>query len=518
MLVAYVEHLTDRYAEITAKIEQDNSKKLHSMNNRQYPETCDTPSACRTADIDPRLLGEMLRLFSGREIHSFVLIKDGIRLVDLAVPPYVNDVVQDIHSASKTFTAVACGFAMQEGRFRLDTPIVDLVGGRNWAPGVDKLPVRHLLTMTAGQAAEDFQLIWEEEDWSQAFLSTPLTAAPGFHFEYNNFCSFMLSAAIQRISGQRLLDYLDPRLFDPLGIAERYWEQLGKGVDWGASGLYLSVESMTRFGRFLLNRGCWNGQQLLSADFVDAMATRQIDSYRKEVPAWIEDNQGYGFQTWMNSFGGFRASGLLQQEIVVLPAYGITAVLSGGVCDLEWEPLSLFRSHLLPACEQGYHGGDEELWDSVRELSRPMPCPGREQSLPELPAKRYQLDRLFTRWRTFHIDLHVEAVGIERTPQETAVTLINRGVPTRFRCPASGDYTVGTMNYSINGEPFDLRPAVCGGWLSPKTFELTFRPLTRKMWMVFTIEIVKPEMIELTVSFDPRHRAEPEAIRGREIA
>ena len=101
---------------------------------------------------------------------------------------------------------------------------------------------------------------------------------------------------------------------------------------------------------------------------------------------------------------------------------------------------------------------------------------------------------------------------------ETVVTVVNRGTPTRLRCPKGGEYSLQSMFYSINGEPFDLMPAVCGWWSNPKTFELTFRPLTRKMWMIFRIRITEPDEIELTVSLDPRNRADPETIKGRQVA
>ena len=394
-----------------------------------FPTAYCPDTACRDAGLNANWLAQFVQGLCGREIHSFILIKDGVRVIDLNVPPYSNSIVQDIHSAAKTFTAIACGFAIQEGMFDLSTPIVELLGidSAKRDDAVDRLTIYHLLTMTAGQRPEDFQKIWELQDWVSGFLSTPITVEPGTTFEYNNFCSFVLSAVIQRMTGCRLLDYLGPRLFDRLGIHERYWEQLGKGIDWGAAGLYISVESMARFGYFLLNKGVWEGEPLLNADFVDRMGSKQIDSQHREgTPAWIEDKQGYGFQTWMDSFGGFRASGMLQQEIIVLPRFGITAVISGGVCDLDWEPLSLFGSHLLPACSQGYHAGDEALQDAVCELSRPITCPRQEQAMPEFPARLYQLERPFVRWRTFQFDLHVEVIGIERTDHEINAMKISR--------------------------------------------------------------------------------------------
>jgi hypothetical protein len=486
-----------------------------------FPTAHNPDTACSDAGLDAHLLAEFVQGLCGREIHSFILIKDGVRVLDLNVPPYSNSIVQDIHSAAKTFTAVACGFAIQEGMFDLSTPIVELLDAdpAKGNDAVDHLTVYHLLTMTAGQRPEDFQKIWEQHDWVSRFLSTPITVEPGTTFEYKNFCSSMLSAIIQRMTGCRLLDYLGPRLFDRLEIHERYWEQLGEGIDWGAAGLYLSVESMARFGYFLLNKGVWEGEQLLNADFVDLMGSKQIDTgHREGTPAWIEDKQGYGFQAWMDSLDGFRASGMLQQEVIVLPRFGVTAVISGGVCDLDWEPLSLFGSHLLPACVQGYHGGDKALHDAVCEFSRPITYPGQEQEMPEFPTRLYQLERPYVRWQIYQFDLHVEAIGIERTAHETVVTVVNQGTPTRLRCPKSSEFSSQSMPYSINDELFDLMPAVCGRWSDPQTFELTFRPLIRKMWTKFQIRITEPDEIEFTISFDPRNRIEPELIKGRQVA
>jgi hypothetical protein len=386
------------------------------------------------------------------------------------------------------------------------------------APVTDELTIFHLLTMTVGQRPEDFQTIWQEKDWVSAFFRTPLSAAPGTTFEYNNFCSFILSAIIQRVTGQRLLDYLATRLFDPLGIHERYWEQLGMGIDWGASGLYISVESMARFGYFLLNRGIWDGEQLLDPEFITSIGTKHVASHRKEVPAWIEDSQGYGLHAWQNSFGGFRASGALQQEIVVLPEQNLTASFSGGVVDVEWEPLSLFSAFLVPACETGYSGGDEALGKAAEEFEKPLSFPATTGVLTPMPQKTFHLEHPIVRWRTFHVDLHLEQIGIERSGERTFVTLVNRGTPSRLECRHDGSYAEGAMAYGINCRPFDLRPAVSGRWADGKSFEFVFRPLTRKMWMTFTIRFSNESTIELTVSLDKRHRVAPETVKGEATA
>ena len=485
-----------------------------------FPTAHSPDTACRDAGLNARLLARLVQGLYGREIHSLILIKDGVRVLDLSVPPYSNRIVQDVHSAAKAFTAIACGFAIQEGRFDLSTPIVELLDANpaKRSDAVDRLTIYHLLTMTAGQRPEDFQKIWGQQYWVSAFLSTPITIEPGTTFEYNNFCSFVLSAVIQRVTGRRLLDYLGPRLFDRLEIRERHWEQLGKGIDWGASGLYISVESMACFGYFLLNRGMWDGHQLLRADFIDLMGSKQVNSYRQEVPAWIEDNQGYGFQVWKNSFGGFRASGAYQQEIVVLPDHHLTASFSGGVVDLEWEPLSLFSSYVIPACERGYSGGDENLAEAVDKFEKPLGCDPTAHFNSAVPLRMYHLEHPVIRWRTFHIDLHIEGIGVEHIEGKTFVTLVNHGVPVRLECGRKGTYVVGKMEYGINGQTFDLKPAVCGSWIDNKTYEFIFRPLTRKMWMIFTVRFLCPSAIELTVSLDKRHGVDPETVRGKATA
>jgi hypothetical protein len=178
----------------------------------------------------------------------------------------------------------------------------------------------------------------------RGFLMIPPDRPPGTVFAYNQPCTYSLAAIIQRQSGQTLIDYLRPRLFDPLGIDRAGWQQHPAGRDIGFSGLHATTDALARLGLLYLQRGVWNGARLLSEEWV-AEATRvQIESPNEPKPDW---QQGYGFQFWMSRHG-YRGDGAYGQFCVVLPeqdaVIATTAATENmqGILDAAW-------LHLLPA-------------------------------------------------------------------------------------------------------------------------------------------------------------------------
>ncbi|WP_018752298.1 serine hydrolase domain-containing protein [Paenibacillus sanguinis] len=227
------------------------------------------------------------------------------------------------HSISKSFTCMAVGLAIAEGKLTLNTRLGDcfpayseLAPSSPYPPG--ELTLQHLLHMTSGH---DSPPLWAEEraslqekDWVKHYLSLPLDRKPGETFTYSSGDTFMISAMVQAVVGEPVHDYLKPRLFDPLDIMNVQWDTSPLGVTLGCSGLWISCEELSRFGQLLLQRGQWQGVQLIPAAWVDAVTRKQVNTVGTRD--W---GVGYGSQFWRCTHNAYRADGMFGQFCIVLP-------------------------------------------------------------------------------------------------------------------------------------------------------------------------------------------------------
>ena len=241
---------------------------------------------------------------------------------------FAKDRPRLLYSVSKTFTSMAAGCCVDEGRFSLDDRVLDLFRdiapaepGPHWAD----LRVRHLLCMGTGHALDPIAREAAEglpnDDIAGSFFKAPLQYAPGAHFCYNNAATYMLSLLVKRAAGVDLRDYLARRLFGPLGIAPPKWDADPNGVSLGCTGLHLSAEDLALCGQVLLDGGCRRGAQLLPARYVDMAKQVQISTADYDEPwANADYRAGYGFQMWRNSWpGSCRADGYFGQYVILLP-------------------------------------------------------------------------------------------------------------------------------------------------------------------------------------------------------
>ncbi|MFC7581208.1 serine hydrolase domain-containing protein [Schaalia naturae] len=248
-----------------------------------------------------------------------------------------------LYSASKTFTAAGVGIAMGEGLLTAEDRLLDAFPEyRDHAgEGVGAITVRHLLTMTSGSPDTWFgpgQL--EAEDRLGAFLATPLAHEPGAFFEYSNACTYALGRLVERRSGQDLRDYLVPRLFDRLGIANPQWHRCPRGHSLAASGLFLTTSELARLGETLLDGGSFRGTRVIPRGFVDAMHADWVDTRLGRPDREVDpEGEGYGLQVWRCTVpGAWRADGKYGQFSVVLPEQDacvtLTSHFEGAIDDI----------------------------------------------------------------------------------------------------------------------------------------------------------------------------------------
>ncbi|GAK41016.1 serine hydrolase [Paenibacillus urinalis] len=236
-----------------------------------------------------------------------------------------QDIRRQQHSISKSFTCMAAGLAIEEGKLTLDTKLGEFFNYNTTyrsqdpqLPSPDELTLYDLLRMSSGHDAPPLWLperqSLTEKDWAKYYLSLPLDRPPGKQFTYSSGDTFMISALIQAAVGETVHHYLNSRLFEPLGIHHVEWETSPLGVTLGCAGLVISTEELSRFGQMLLDEGAYEGRQLVPAEWIQFATRRHIDSVGEGD--W---SLGYGCQFWMCSHGAYRGDGAHGQLLVIIP-------------------------------------------------------------------------------------------------------------------------------------------------------------------------------------------------------
>lgn len=307
------------------------------------------------------------------ELHSLMVTRHGCVVAEGWWAPYRRNAVHSLYSVSKSFVSTAIGFAVAEGILKLSDSIVRIFPDklpRKITANLATLNVKQLLTMSVGHAKDPIKVMTQEEDWVRAFLLTPIERAPGSEFVYNSGATYMLSAIIQKLSGQVLIDYLEPRLFRPLEIKDKEWERCPLGINTGGWGLSLTTESLAKFGQFYLQGGFWNGRQILPQSWIEEATQAQIQQTATWSPITnahavsavdtIENlqktsdfYQGYGYQFWRCRHSAYRALGAFGQHCIVLPEQDAVITITSRTTDNQADLLNLVWEHILPAMRDG---------------------------------------------------------------------------------------------------------------------------------------------------------------------
>jgi CubicO group peptidase (beta-lactamase class C family) len=310
-----------------------------------------TPSAL---GIDARGVAAFLDALESTpdvEPHSIVLLRHGRLAASGWWAPYAADRVHLLYSLSKSFTAAAVGIAVRQGLVDLDATVL------SYFPELDadvtdersrRMRVRHLLAMASGHREETLERARAADpaDLVRGFLLTPPDEEPGTVFAYNQPCTYTLGAIVRRVTGGSLVEWLRPRLLDPLGIDDLAWTRDGTGAELGFSGCHAPTSAVAALGQLYLQRGVWDGERILDEDWVEAATTAQVANPDEENVDW---RQGYGFQFWMARHG-FRGDGAYGQFCVVLPEQDVVLALTGQSLDMQ-AVLDATWQHLLPAID-----------------------------------------------------------------------------------------------------------------------------------------------------------------------
>lgn len=331
-----------------------------------------TPSAC---GVDPRGVLRMIELFRERDagIHGFMLLRHDQVFAEGWYHPYEKELTHTLFSLSKTFTATAVGFAVQEGLLTVEDDVVGFFPDKVTDAVCDnmrKMKVKHLLTMNTGHDPAPNIFDPSVPDYVKAFLHTDVPKTPGTQFVYNSAATYMLSAIATRVTGQTVSEYLKPRLRDPLDMGAWHFEQCPKGIDLGGYGLHVTLPAIAKFGLFFLHKGNVNGKQLLDSAWIEAASSAQVESLGDAGSDWL---QGYGYQMWRCQVpNAFRGDGAFGQYMLVLPDQDMVIAINSGSNGLQtvlstiWETI-LPALHDAPLC--GLDAEEKALSSALASLS-----------------------------------------------------------------------------------------------------------------------------------------------------
>ncbi len=467
---------------------------------RSTPEAQGIAASAITAFLEAAEQGEC-------GLHSFMLLRHGHVVAEGWWSPYAPTAPHMLFSLSKSFTSTAIGMAVAEGRLSVDDPVLAFFPAeapRKPSENLAAMRVRHLLSMSTGHDHDTTEHLHKRRDgdWVKAFLVRPVAHAPGAHFLYNTGATYMLSAIVQRVTGQTLLEYLRPRLFEPLGIEGATWETCPRGVNTGGFGLSIKTEDIARFGQLYLQRGCWQGRQLVPEAWVAEASAKQVSNASNTEVDW---QQGYGFQFWRCRHDAYRGDGAFGQFCVILPEQDAVVAITAGTPNMQ-AVLNLIWTHLLPALGPAPCAEDVAAQEILtRKLSSLALSPVQGQSsssvAPTVSGRRYHFTRKRAPLRAVSFDFgHDEDVCIVQDDRGEHRVICGRGAW------AAGITTWVLTHPHPTAHAERLPVTVSGAWTTQDTYELrlyyTETPFCATVVCKFVADKVKLKF-RINVSFGP---------------
>ncbi len=255
------------------------------------------------------------------EIHHVMVLVDGKVVGELHPAPFKAEYRHTLYSVSKTFAAVAVGLAVDDGLLSVDDKLIKFfpeLEDKITDEKVKDITLHHVLTMQSGFKTEG-GMRNKQQHWVEYYLTRPLAAVPGTRYSYDSIETYLLSAVVQKVTGKTILELLNERVFYPMGVKDAEWELCPDGIVTGGWGIYLSAETQAKFGQLLLDKGCWDGKQLVSQEWLKQMMSAHV----------IREANDYGYQIWLCEYpGAWRADGAFGQYIIVVPEKDMVVVLN----------------------------------------------------------------------------------------------------------------------------------------------------------------------------------------------
>jgi CubicO group peptidase (beta-lactamase class C family) len=368
------------------------------------------------------------------EFHSIMILRHGKVIAEGWWNPYSPELRHTLYSVSKSFTSTAVGFAVTEKLLSVDDKVVSFFPDQlpdSVSPFLADMTVRDLLTMTAGQDPDPSNVITSSGgNWVPAFLSLPVVNDPGSKFLYNSMATFMLSAIVQKVTGEKVEDYLQPRLFEPLGIEGIDWESSPEGINAGGWGLRVKTEDMAKFGLLYLQKGMWNGKQIIPAAWVEEATSFKIDQAPDATPEIRAGNdwvQGYCYQFWRSRHNSYRADGAFGQYIMVIPEKDAVVAITSESPDMQ-DVMNMVWKYILPAMKEEAlpenRSAAEELKTRLASLALPVPAKTEDSPLAgTIRNKRFLLEENNLKLKYLTLDFAGDSCSLSLGNGETVRTI-----------------------------------------------------------------------------------------------
>lgn len=312
------------------------------------------PKAKEYRTSDPAvisLLQDIRKSGSTNELNSVLVLKDGKKILEYYDVCYGPEFLNICWSASKTFTATAIGFAVQEGLLTTEDKIIKYLRPEQLPDQVSdtlaNLTIHDVLRMASGLSKDGIGQIgtYVPKATIKNILSRGFKFAPGTKYNYNSFNTYLLSVIITNITGETLVDYLKPRLFEPLGIRNYHWDKSIEGYSMGGWGLYITSESLAKMGQFFLQQGTWNGKQLLKREWIEKATSAQI--LQGGNSGDVDKESGYCYQMWRGAHNSVRLDGAHGQYSIILPDDNAVIVITGNTRKTDHLRAAIWK-HIYP--------------------------------------------------------------------------------------------------------------------------------------------------------------------------
>jgi CubicO group peptidase (beta-lactamase class C family) len=429
------------------------------------------------------------------EIHSIMLLRHGKVIAEGWWSPYGHEHPHLLFSLSKSFTSTAVGFAIAEGYFSIDDLVLSFFSDEIPVEASDLLAamrVRDLLSMSTGHSIDTWSAMVDRSDgnWIKGFLSVPVLHAPGTRFVYNTGAAYMLSAIVQKTTGIKLLDFLQPRLFAPLGIENVTWQESPQGITAGGIGLSLKTEDVAKFGQLYLQKGKWQDRQLLLESWVEQSTSPQISNSDGVQNDWT---QGYGYQFWRCRHGAYRGDGVFGQYCIIMPEQNAVLAITSGIDIFDMQqPLNLIWEMLLPAMRP----------DSLPDNATVQATLSKKLSTLSLMPVQGQISSpiaLQISGQTYAADVNelgIETIVFNFNEADCTVSLKTSAGEERISC-GYGEWLRGQSS-TLFSQPklFSCTPiTTSGAWATEDTFKMIIRQYETPFYHTLVCHFIGDEIL-----------------------
>ncbi len=408
------------------------------------------------------------------ELHGLMVVKSGNVVAEGWAAPYAPNYPHILYSLSKSFCSTAAGLAIAEGFFTLDDKVASFFPEELpsvVSPHLSAMKVRHLLAMCTGHVDEKYDPMEGEDGnrWIKGFLAKPPEKEPGTHFMYNSIATYMVSAIVQKTTGKTLMEFLQPRLFAPLGIVSASWDSCPHGVNLGGWGMSATTEDIAKLGQLYLQKGIWEGARVLPGGWTEEATRCHISNGDTPDSDWA---QGYGFQFWRSRHGAYRGDGAFGQYCIVMEAQETVVAITSNVGDMQ-AVLNLVWSHLLPAVSSGKITTDDSNGLLSVKLASLLVTPPEGKATSETAKRVSGKNYVFTADEKNNAG-KIETIRCSFGEKETVLIINDGDGECRVVC-GNGDWAESETTFRSafkNRTPQPLKVSAFGVWTSKNVFTI----------------------------------------------